>query len=181
MVTSRAGSLWRGCGVRAACSRPQSGLAGAAAGARHSGRRGLSFCLARRVVHRAGGFCPRLGASRRIFAGFPGGLFLPCLLEQVPNRHSRHGRFSARLSVLLPSIFGEPAPEFSSPLLRSSGIFFHVALIFLGYAALLLRFVASLLYLVQERRLKAKSPKIWRRPPLEVIDRISYRSLLIGC
>ena len=88
--------------------------------------------------------------------------------------------FPLAFLLLLPSIFGEPAPEFSSPLLRSSGIFFHVALIFLGYAALLFSFVASLLYLVQERRLKAKSPKIWRLPPLEVIDQISYRSLLIG-
>ena len=88
--------------------------------------------------------------------------------------------FPLAFLLLLPSIFGEPAPEFSSPLLRSFWIFVHVALIFFGYAALLFSFVTSLLYLVQERRLKAKSPKIWRLPPLEVIDEISYRSLLIG-
>src|SRR5438552_1539864 len=41
----------------------------------------------------------RLGWSSRFFTAFPGGLFLSCLLEKVPNRHSRHGRFSARLSV----------------------------------------------------------------------------------
>src|SRR5215468_7764090 len=34
----------------------------------------------------------------------------------------------------------------------------HIFLIFIGYAALVLSFGASLLYLVQERRLKAKKP-----------------------
>jgi len=88
--------------------------------------------------------------------------------------------FPVALLLLLPSAFGGMAPEFSSPLLRTAWIAVHVTLIFLGYAALLLSFVASLLYLVQERRLKSKSPKLWRMPPLEVIDEISYRSLLIG-
>jgi len=34
----------------------------------------------------------------------------------------------------------------------------HIILIFTGYAALVLSFGASLLYLLQERRLKAKKP-----------------------
>ena len=82
--------------------------------------------------------------------------------------------------LALAASFGEQSPEFSSPLLRTSWIFVHVVLIFLGYAALFLSFVASLLYLVQERRLKAKSPKLWRMPSLEVIDGIGYQSLLVG-
>ncbi|MGH9494845.1 MAG: cytochrome C assembly family protein [Candidatus Sulfotelmatobacter sp.] len=58
----------------------------------------------------------------------------------------------------------------------------HIILIFTGYAALVLSFGASLLYLVQERRLKAKKPTslISFLPPLEVIDQIGYRSLLFG-
>jgi ABC-type transport system involved in cytochrome c biogenesis permease subunit len=73
-----------------------------------------------------------------------------------------------------------------SPTLRSSWVFAHVALIFTGYAALFLSFVASLLYIVQSRALKAKlkskqaglsSSKL---PPLEVIDDIGYKSLLLG-
>ena len=73
-----------------------------------------------------------------------------------------------------------------SPALRSGWIFGHVALIFTGYAALFLSFVASLLYIVQSRALKAKlkskqaglsSSKL---PPLEVIDDIGYKSLLLG-
>src|ERR1700680_1257218 len=58
----------------------------------------------------------------------------------------------------------------------------HIILIFTGYAALVLSFGASLLYLLQERRLKAKKPSslISFLPALEVIDQIGYRSLLLG-
>jgi ABC-type uncharacterized transport system permease subunit len=58
----------------------------------------------------------------------------------------------------------------------------HIALIFTGYAALLFSFGASLLYLVQERRLKSKDPSSLTGflPALEVIDQIGYRSLLLG-
>ena len=58
----------------------------------------------------------------------------------------------------------------------------HIILIFTGYAALVLSFGASLLYLLQERRLKSKRPTslISFLPALEVIDQIGYRSLLLG-
>jgi len=58
----------------------------------------------------------------------------------------------------------------------------HIILIFTGYAALLVSFGTSLLYILQERRLKAKKPTsmISFLPALEVIDQISYRSLLLG-
>lgn len=80
------------------------------------------------------------------------------------------------------SAIGPQSPEFSSPLLRRGWIFLHVALVFLGYAALVLSAVASLLYLLQERSLKSKQPGVLmgRMPALEVIDEIGYRSLLFG-
>ena len=55
-------------------------------------------------------------------------------------------------------------------------------MLFRSYAALVLSFGASLLYLLQERRLKAKKPSslISFLPALEVIDQIGYRSLLLG-
>lgn len=58
----------------------------------------------------------------------------------------------------------------------------HIILIFTGYAALVLSFGASLLYLLQEKRLKSKKPTslISFLPALEVIDQIGYRSLLLG-
>jgi ABC-type uncharacterized transport system permease subunit len=61
-------------------------------------------------------------------------------------------------------------------------LYAHIILIFTGYAALLVSFGASILYLLQERRLKAKKPTslISFLPALEVIDQIGYRSLLLG-
>jgi len=87
--------------------------------------------------------------------------------------------------VLLLTFFaalGEQPPEFSTPLLRSGWVLLHIALIFAGYAALFFSFAASILYLAQERSLKAKhSAGIWARlPALETIDDIGYRSLLLG-
>jgi len=66
--------------------------------------------------------------------------------------------------------------------LRTGWLVAHIAMIFTGYAALVLSFGASLLYLVQERSLKSKRPDglLSRLPPLEVIDEIGYRSLLLG-
>jgi len=69
----------------------------------------------------------------------------------------------------------------TSPGVRTGWLFAHIALIFTGYAALILSFGASLLYLIQERSLKAKRPGILARlPALEVIDEIGFRSLLLG-
>lgn len=72
---------------------------------------------------------------------------------------------------------------FASTEMRTGWLFAHIALIFTGYAALFLSFGASLLYLVQERSLKAKKGDtgiMSRLPALEVIDEIGYRSLLLG-
>lgn len=79
------------------------------------------------------------------------------------------------------SIAQEP-PRMDSPLLRGGWIAAHVALIFTGYAALFLSFGASILYLLQERSLKAKQIAgfLTRLPALETIDEIGYKSLLLG-
>ena len=68
------------------------------------------------------------------------------------------------------------------PGVRKGWLITHIALIFAGYAALVLSFGSSLLYLIQERMLKSKQPTgiLSRLPALEVIDDIGYRSLLIG-
>jgi|ERR1700756_26417 ABC-type uncharacterized transport system permease subunit len=70
----------------------------------------------------------------------------------------------------------------TSSSVRTGWLFAHIALIFTGYAALVLSFGASLLYLIQENSLKSKNPgRIFRRlPALQVIDEIGYRSLLLG-
>jgi ABC-type uncharacterized transport system permease subunit len=70
----------------------------------------------------------------------------------------------------------------TSPSMRRGWLLAHIAMIFTGYAALFLSFAASLLYLLQERRLKSKKAAAFRLrlPALEVIDQIGYRSLLLG-
>jgi ABC-type uncharacterized transport system permease subunit len=80
------------------------------------------------------------------------------------------------------SSFGQQPFLFTSEGLRTGWLVAHIALIFTGYAALVLSFGASLLYLVQERNLKSKKPGgiLSRLPALETIDEIGYRSLLLG-
>ncbi|MBV9183787.1 MAG: cytochrome c biogenesis protein CcsA, partial [Acidobacteria bacterium] len=65
---------------------------------------------------------------------------------------------------------------------RQGWLIAHIALIFAGYAALVLSFSASLIYLVQEHLLKAKrrGGPLSRLPALEVTDQIGFGSLLIG-
>ena len=72
--------------------------------------------------------------------------------------------------------------NFDNPVLRGGWIAAHVALIFIGYAALFLSFGASILYILQERSLKAKqlAGYLQKLPALEVIDEIGYKSLLLG-
>ena len=65
---------------------------------------------------------------------------------------------------------------------RQGWLIAHISLIFAGYAALVLSFSASLIYLLQERALKAKRPGglFSRLPALQVTDDIGFRSLLFG-
>ena len=69
-----------------------------------------------------------------------------------------------------------------SPGMRTGWLIAHISLIFLGYAALILSFCASVLYLIQQHFLKAKRPNgvLSRLPALEEIDQIGYRALLLG-
>ena len=68
------------------------------------------------------------------------------------------------------------------PGLHTGWLFLHIALILAAYAALFVSLLASSLYLIQERRLKRKSIRAARikLPPLDTIDRIALRALLIG-
>src|SRR5206468_10687973 len=68
------------------------------------------------------------------------------------------------------------------PVLDSVWLPIHVGLAFLGDAVFALAFSASLLYLVQERRLKAhRGPSLLRHlPSLETLDRLNYACLVWG-
>jgi ABC-type uncharacterized transport system permease subunit len=68
------------------------------------------------------------------------------------------------------------------PTSRSAWIWVHVVLALLGLAALVLNFAGAVMYLLQERQLKAKRPGAfyYRLPPLETLDRFTYRALTLG-
>jgi HemX protein len=77
---------------------------------------------------------------------------------------------------LMPDHPGTPAP--------AHGIVFalHVTLSILGYAAFALSCVLSLMYLGEERllRIRRLGEVGWRLPPLELLERMSHTSVLVG-
>jgi len=99
-------------------------------------------------------------------------------------RTSTPGLFVFPLVFLLSlaAALGQEKNLFATPVVRGGWIFAHIALIFIGYAALLLSFGASLLYLIQEHSLKSKRAGsiLGKLPALETIDQMGYRSLLLG-
>jgi ABC-type uncharacterized transport system permease subunit len=73
-------------------------------------------------------------------------------------------------------------PSFESASFRGGWVAVHVASMILGYTGFFITFAAAAMYLIQERELKSKHvrPIFYRLPPLEVCDRLYYRSLVFG-
>ncbi len=99
-------------------------------------------------------------------------------------RTTSFGIFLLPIAVLTASLpaFHPGHERIAYPLVRSGWIFLHIALLLAAYAAMFLSLIASLLYLVQERRLKKKrmeSKRGWL-PPLETLDQIGLNSLRLG-
>lgn len=92
--------------------------------------------------------------------------------------------------VLLPAVFllgllpafapGHHAID--APFMNSAWLWLHIGLLLAAYAALCVSVLASVLYLIQERRLKARTSIgfLSKLPPLETTDQIALKSLLIG-
>jgi ABC-type transport system involved in cytochrome c biogenesis permease subunit len=68
------------------------------------------------------------------------------------------------------------------PRVRNAWVWAHATLALIGLAALVLNFAGALMYLLQERQLKAKHPGrlYYGLPSLEVLDRLSLRTLTLG-
>src|ERR1700675_259626 len=60
---------------------------------------------------------------------------------------------------------------------------FHVTLNILAYAAFAISFVLSIIFLVQNRRLRNRKLGVvgWRFPALDVLERMTRSSVVIGC
>src|SRR5438034_6280556 len=84
--------------------------------------------------------------------------------------------------MALVATLGNPVSAWSSPAVRGVWLTVHIVLVLLGYAALLFTAVASLLYLFQERELKAKKPRkfYYRLPALGTLDDLISRSMAVG-
>ena len=83
----------------------------------------------------------------------------------------------AVLLTLVPAF--HPGVE-ALPLAHSGWILLHIVLLLAAYAALILSLLTSVLYLLQERRLKRKEPALKGFPPLETTDQIALKALLFG-
>lgn len=72
-----------------------------------------------------------------------------------------------------------PVSSWSSPTVRDAWLMVHVLLVLLGYSALLLAAVASIFYLIQEKRLKRKRPPGFfeKLPPLGTLDAIITKAI----
>lgn len=105
------------------------------------------------------------------------------------------GLFALPLAFLLTVVpaIGPERYTFSSALVRNGWIVFHVVMLLAAYAALLFSILSSVLYLIQENRLKSKqwtkpgSPAVTqpRRfltwlPPLATMDQIAQSTLVLG-
>lgn len=78
--------------------------------------------------------------------------------------------------------FGRPVASWTNPAVRDVWLLVHVVLVLLGYAAMVLMAAACVIYLIQERQLKSKSPRVLadRLPPLGTLDEFISRAMAIG-
>jgi ABC-type transport system involved in cytochrome c biogenesis permease subunit len=78
----------------------------------------------------------------------------------------------------LPAARVVKAPPAQGPLFA-----FHVTLNILAYSAFAISFVLSIIFLVQNRRLRSRKLGVvgWRFPALDVLERMARSSVLIGC
>jgi ABC-type uncharacterized transport system permease subunit len=89
--------------------------------------------------------------------------------------------------ILVPAL-GPDRYTFPSQGVRTSWLVAHIAALLLAYAALAFSMLASVLYLVEERRIKSKpkagqdarwAPLEWL-PPLDTLERIAHSTLEFG-
>lgn len=107
------------------------------------------------------------------------------LLEMIVERRGGVkvlGAFVLPIVVILAVKASTALPGNLGPALGSAWIWVHIALALVGIAAFVLNFAGALMYLLQERQLKAKRPGAfyYRLPALETLDHLTYRTLALG-
>ncbi len=127
---------------------------------------------------------PPLGSSFESLSVFAWVLVLIYLVLEFRYHNRIFGAFVLPIVLLagstaaaLPDRVGALRPAW-----RGAGLWLHVSLAVVGNAAFALTFCLGLMYLIQERQLKSKSPRpiAYRLPSLELLDTLSYRALFVG-
>ena len=94
------------------------------------------------------------------------------------------GLFAAPLiSVIMVLVWTIPgAPAQGNEILKGFWFYSHIILVFMGDAALALACGAGILYLLQEKGIKSKSPGFFfrRLPSLDLLDNVGYACLTTG-
>jgi ABC-type uncharacterized transport system permease subunit len=110
-------------------------------------------------------------------------LALTYLVLELIHRQRSVGAFVVAivLAVFLASHLA-PADRLSPTPAHGPVFALHVTLSILAYAAFALSFVLSLIYLAEERLLRSRrlGNVVWRLPPLDLLERMSRSSVLIG-
>jgi cytochrome c-type biogenesis protein CcsB len=125
--------------------------------------------------------CPLTGLKESL-ALFAWTVTLCFLIAYARYRIKALGLFLLPLVAVLmlgtASIKSSPIPE----MLRNVWIYLHSMFLFLAYSMFFVTFIAGLLYLLQERELKAKKPKAfyYNLPSLRTLDDLFQRFLIVG-
>jgi len=92
------------------------------------------------------------------------------------------GAFVLPIAVVLGLKATSSRPGALVPVLASAWIWIHIALAMVGIAAFVFNFAGAIMYLLQERQLKAKRPGAfyYRLPSLQTLDRLTFRTLALG-
>ncbi len=107
------------------------------------------------------------------------------LIEMIAERQAGLrvlGAFVLPVALIL-SVRANMAPAASlEPALGKTWLWVHIALALIGIAAFVLNFAGPVMYPPQEPPLKAAPPGAfyYRLPPLETLDRLTYRALALG-
>lgn len=126
-------------------------------------------------------FFPLIGLKESL-AFFAWTVTLCFLLANLRYRIRSLGVFLLPLvaALMLSTVFikSSPIPEF----LRSSWVYLHSTCLFLAYGMLFVTFIASAIYLLQERQLKSKKPgnSFYQLPSLGTLDDLFFKFLFSG-
>jgi cytochrome c-type biogenesis protein CcsB len=112
------------------------------------------------------------------------GIVLVFLIMELRFKIASLGSFMLPLAIalMIPALVLSGDIKELNPMLKSGWLGIHTSLVILGDAAFAFAFIISIMYLIQERQLKAKhlGAVFHRLPSLDIMDTLAYRALTFG-